>query len=83
MSRAESLGSVAWRSVFVEHAGQRASVLLDGKVTLRAALDLARKASLTYPDVAVSVFRGARIGRLTATFRSGVSTDARTVEASR
>ncbi len=83
MSRAESLGAVAWRSVFVEHVGQRAAVLLDAKVTLRAALDLARKASLTYPDVKVSVFRGARVGRLTMTFRNGVSEAARSAEASR
>lgn len=72
MKRNLSLGAVAWRSVMVAHDGYRSSCLLDGSRTLRCALDLARKASVTYPGVDVCVFTGKRVGKLTATFRDGV-----------
>lgn len=83
MSRAESLGSVAWRSVIVERDAYHCTCLADSKLTLRAALDLARKASLTYPESRVCVFKGKRVGKLTAIYRQGSSTDARLMEASR
>jgi hypothetical protein len=67
----ESPGAVAWRSVIRTEVDGRQTVLMDESRTLRAALDLARKASATWPDCVVHVFRGKRIGRWSATFERG------------
>lgn len=67
----KGLGLVRWRTVARIEIDGKQSILMDGNFTLRAALRVAAVASATYPDDALYVFTGKRIGRWTATYRKG------------